>query len=151
MEAKPPSWTSEIFWFQRIFRPQLVLTPPPGQIPEYAPAVFSFKTVRLSRMILCYLSMKFLLAKAVMKHDLIDYYAEYSFTTPRQSIRIELGTFLLILNAWSQYLMWELLCWGSILDLSIISIELQAWSRDSQHKSSYLRSFMIIHFRYYLG
>ena len=40
----PPPWTSEIYWFQGIFMPQWVLSPPlerkkfkPRQIPEYAP------------------------------------------------------------------------------------------------------------------
>ena len=46
MGAKPPPWTSEIYWFQGVFRPQRVLSPPgkgkknlspPGQILEYAP------------------------------------------------------------------------------------------------------------------
>ena len=44
--AKPTPWTSEIFRSQGVFRPQRVLSPPgkrkklsppPGQIPEYAP------------------------------------------------------------------------------------------------------------------
>ena len=28
MGAKPPPWTSEIYWFQGVFRPQRVLSPP---------------------------------------------------------------------------------------------------------------------------
>ena len=50
MGAKPPHpWTSEIYWFQGVFRPQRELsTPPqerekklipPGQIPVYAPGI----------------------------------------------------------------------------------------------------------------
>ena len=35
MGAKPPC-TSEIYWFQGVFRPQRVQSPP-GKIPEYAP------------------------------------------------------------------------------------------------------------------
>ena len=45
-----PPWTSEIYWFQGVFRPRRVLSPPPrkdkkwgphfGQIPEYAPTAY---------------------------------------------------------------------------------------------------------------
>ena len=54
MGAKPPPWTSEIYWFQEVFQAPTGAEPPhplwkdkknlspPGQIPEYAPVINNY-------------------------------------------------------------------------------------------------------------